>query len=137
MFNNNFASGQRHALKGSNKLKASGRKSCWSLLWRLHDARFPCASCSGREQSTTASFTESLIRYVRLACRAVRSLSAFHAGEEGLGEHSPAFLWLLRDFYLQLEDEGGRKVGPGGITAEPGSWRAGKGSSGTRWGDGE
>ncbi|GFR45088.1 hypothetical protein Agub_g6464 [Astrephomene gubernaculifera] len=33
-------------------------------------------------------------------------------GEEGLGEHSPAFLWLLRDFYLQLEEEGGRKITP-------------------------
>ncbi|PNH10976.1 Interferon-induced guanylate-binding protein 1 [Tetrabaena socialis] len=32
--------------------------------------------------------------------------------EEGLGEHSPGFLWLLRDFYLQLEEEGGRKITP-------------------------
>lgn len=28
-----------------------------------------------------------------------------------LHEFTPAFLWLLRDFYLKLEDEHGRKVG--------------------------
>eukprot|EP00775_Hariotina_reticulata_P003802 gene3802-4059_t len=29
-----------------------------------------------------------------------------------LGQFTPAFLWLLRDFYLKLEDEHGRKVTP-------------------------
>lgn len=33
------------------------------------------------------------------------------AGNERLGDFTPAFLWLLRDFYLRLEEEG-RKVGP-------------------------
>jgi hypothetical protein len=28
-----------------------------------------------------------------------------------LREFTPSFLWLLRDFYLKLEDEAGRKVG--------------------------
>ncbi|KXZ50367.1 hypothetical protein GPECTOR_16g540 [Gonium pectorale] len=40
----------------------------------------------------------------------VRVRAAAGGSEEGLGEHSPAFLWLLRDFYLQLEEEGGRKI---------------------------
>ena len=28
------------------------------------------------------------------------------AGNERLGDFTPAFLWLLRDFYLKLEEEG-------------------------------
>lgn len=33
--------------------------------------------------------------------------------DKELREFTPSFLWLLRDFYLKLEDEYGRKVGPG------------------------
>ncbi|GIL82521.1 hypothetical protein Vretimale_11947 [Volvox reticuliferus] len=42
----------------------------------------------------------------------VRAAGASGGGDQGLGEHSPAFLWLLRDFYLKLEEEGGRKITP-------------------------
>ena len=33
-------------------------------------------------------------------------------GDDELSQFTPAFLWLLRDFYLALE-EAGRKVSPG------------------------
>ena len=38
------------------------------------------------------------------------SLHCLPPGNERLGDFTPAFLWLLRDFYLKLEEEGGRKV---------------------------
>ncbi|EFJ51125.1 hypothetical protein VOLCADRAFT_57349 [Volvox carteri f. nagariensis] len=52
------------------------------------------------------SLVTEMTKHVRVRAAAANSTS------EGLGEHSPAFLWLLRDFYLQLEEEGGRKITP-------------------------
>lgn len=57
------------------------------------------------------SLVTEMTKHVRVRAAANNSGNG-NAGEEGLGEHSPAFLWLLRDFYLQLEDEGGRKITP-------------------------
>ncbi|KAG2488736.1 hypothetical protein HYH03_012735 [Edaphochlamys debaryana] len=53
------------------------------------------------------SLVTEMTKHVR-----VRAAAGSSGGEEGLGEHSPAFLWLLRDFYLQLEEENGRKITP-------------------------
>ncbi|PNW76463.1 hypothetical protein CHLRE_11g467610v5 [Chlamydomonas reinhardtii] len=53
------------------------------------------------------SLVTEMTKHVR-----VRAAAGSAGGEEGLGEHSPVFLWLLRDFYLQLEEEGGRKITP-------------------------
>ncbi|GLC35099.1 hypothetical protein PLESTM_000279400 [Pleodorina starrii] len=55
------------------------------------------------------SLVTEMTKHVRVRAAAANSAGG---GEEGLGEHSPAFLWLLRDFYLQLEEEGGRKITP-------------------------
>lgn len=33
-------------------------------------------------------------------------LFRFSGNDESLGEFAPKFLWLLRDFYLKLEEEG-------------------------------
>jgi hypothetical protein len=40
----------------------------------------------------------------------------FFAGDlDSLSEFAPSFLWLLRDFYLKLEEDG-KKVSPQGLT---------------------
>lgn len=41
---------------------------------------------------------------------------------EQLGEFSPTFLWLLRDFYLKLEEDG-RQVGKTGAAVDVSIWR--------------
>jgi hypothetical protein len=41
-------------------------------------------------------------------------LLLLQADTHELREFTPSFLWLLRDFYLKLEDEAGRKVGAPG-----------------------
>ncbi|GLI70685.1 hypothetical protein VaNZ11_015625 [Volvox africanus] len=55
------------------------------------------------------SMVTEMTKHVRVRAAAANGSGG---GEEGLGEHSPAFLWLLRDFYLKLEEEGGRKITP-------------------------
>ncbi len=37
-----------------------------------------------------------------------------------LREFTPSFLWLLRDFYLKLEDEEGKQVGREGRMGQSG-----------------
>ncbi len=61
-----------------------------------------------------AGAPRTLVRLERAAACVHVPCRAGSAGDAGdaamLAQHSPAFLWLLRDFYLQLEEEGGRKI---------------------------
>lgn len=70
-------------------------------------APHPCAAY-------TATLTLAL---ARVACGSCHAQDA--DGE--LRQFTPAFLWLLRDFYLRLEDEAGAQVGP---TFESAVWEA-------------
>ncbi len=53
---------------------------------------------------------ESFCKIENLKTGMLLELDVAVAGNERLGDFTPAFLWLLRDFYLRLEEEGGRKV---------------------------
>ncbi len=49
---------------------------------------------------------------------AARRAGAGEGGEAELADFTPAFLWLLRDFYLTLEEDG--RQARGGPSAPPG-----------------
>lgn len=58
------------------------------------------------------SLVTEMTRHIRVRAGAGNSASASGPDASAeLGEFTPAFLWLLRDFYLQLEEDG-RKISP-------------------------
>ncbi len=68
--------------------------------------------CSLQRAATPRRWTHSVAPHIHLKSCPL-SPSAPAEDPSSLAEFTPSFMWLLRDFYYDLTDDKGVKVGPG------------------------